>query len=621
MWNRLRTGQFYRKEKKKRTGKKAAAVIAAALLCAAGVTGMSGTAPEVFGAEQTASAKTEKVSLTGASAAEQTASAKTAEGSRTDTSAADGQEPSLTGADGTSEDADSDDDLFTLGDDTNTAGLKGQWKDIAPEGAVKGTNRYQIRVVWGENAGSAASRPVITWTSSDESVASVDADGTVTGHKEGHADVTAAAGSCVRKFGINVKIPADEPYTVSDGVLRYTSENLGEKYRLTVSLPSDGTISWEGQVSGGTEGIVTVKNSSGGEDLYLPGGKACTFRTVPESGRTSRFALTPSSAGSVRARADDTSLAVVTLNAPASLTVSTVPTVYATGIKAPADFVMKVGETVTLSPEITPSDVTVVPTWKYREQSDYWKNFIPGTTGFANAVQFDGYTVTAVRKGTADFAVSISTGENTEVTDSLRITVVDQNTHLFDDVRSTESYYYKPVYWAEEEQITSGTTETTFSPDATVTRGQIAMFLWKAAGSPEPDAAGRTGTSSGSSQAAADTLPFTDVPKTSPFYKAIYWAWRQGITSGITDTEFGIARPCTRAQIVTFLYKYKDSPGVDKNQVREKFEDVSAGSYYEDAVYYAAAYGITSGVSKNAFGPDRTCTRGQAVTFLYRAEN
>lgn len=504
--------------------------------------------------------------------------------------------------------ADASGTSFTFAEDINTAGRKGLWKDIAPEGSVKGTSSYQIRVLWNQNVDR--EQRTLSWKSSDPAIASVNGNGLVTGHREGHVDVTASNGSESRKFSINVKIPSDEPYTIENGVLSYTSPNLGKKYHLGINV-TDGNVTWQGVVSSSAQNVLAIQNGAGGEDLYLTGGKACAFRTVTKEGRTSVFTLTPAEAGTAQARADGADMVNVVLNAPATLSVSTTQTVLATGVKAPDDFVMKVGETVTLSSKVTPDNATVVPGWDYREVTDYWKNYTRGMPEFSGAIRFDGTNVTGLKPGTATLVVSAPSGVGKTVSDTLRITVVDQNTRLFDDVRKVKSYYYEPVYWALQDGIANGTSENLFSPGQTVTRGQIAMMLWKAEGSPEP----KTDPDNESLE-----NPFTDVQKSSPFYKAILWAYQNGITTGVGTTEFGPNLPCTRAQIVTFLYNYEGSPKIDRTKQTQKFSDVSEKNFYYNAVYYAVTNGITSGVSEEQFGPDQTCTRGQAVTFLYRAQ-
>ena len=172
----------------------------------------------------------------------------------------------------------------------------------------------------------------------------------------------------------------------------------------------------------------------------------------------------------------------------------------------------------------------------------------------------------------------------------------------FEDV-SQSAYYFRPVLWAVERGITSGTDETHFSPNAPCTRAQVVTFLWRWQGSPEPE-----GTE----------CPFVDVPEGCYYRKAVMWAAEQGITSGIDQTHFGSGAYCTRAQVVTFLYRVKGSP---EWEAVDRFTDVSAGDYYHLSVCWASDNGITSGVDGDRFGPHQTCTRSQIVTFLYKADS
>ena len=175
---------------------------------------------------------------------------------------------------------------------------------------------------------------------------------------------------------------------------------------------------------------------------------------------------------------------------------------------------------------------------------------------------------------------------------------------LFEDVMDDSQYFFDPVYWAFESdpQITTGTSETKFSPDAGCTRAQVVTFLWRAAGEPEP-----TSTAN----------PFVDVKEGAYYYKAVLWAVEQGITTGTTATTFRPDQTCTRGQIVTFLWRYSGKPKPEKNE--NPFADVAAGQYYCDAVLWAVEKGITNGTTPTTFRPDQTCTRAQIVTFLYRA--
>ena len=173
----------------------------------------------------------------------------------------------------------------------------------------------------------------------------------------------------------------------------------------------------------------------------------------------------------------------------------------------------------------------------------------------------------------------------------------------FDDVQDPDKYYYTPVYWAyyHHPQITAGTSATTFGPGAPCTRAQVMTFLWRAAGSPEP---------------VSDANPFMDVKSGAYYEKAVLWAVENHITSGLSPQTFGPKEPCTRAQIVTFLWRAAGSP--EPVSDTNPFADVKSGVSYEKAVLWAWENRITSGQSAARFGPKTICTRAQIVTFLYR---
>lgn len=169
----------------------------------------------------------------------------------------------------------------------------------------------------------------------------------------------------------------------------------------------------------------------------------------------------------------------------------------------------------------------------------------------------------------------------------------------FDDVKSG-AFYFDAVQWAVENGITNGTGKNTFSPNDVCSRYQIVMFLWRAAGQPEAKAA----------------VSFADVKPGDIFYEAVQWAVERGITKGTSSTIFSPFAPCTRGQIVTFLYRSAGSPKVSGAC---NFSDVSSGSFCRDAVIWASSEGITNGTSAGRFSPNEGCTRAQVVTFLYRA--
>ena len=162
------------------------------------------------------------------------------------------------------------------------------------------------------------------------------------------------------------------------------------------------------------------------------------------------------------------------------------------------------------------------------------------------------------------------------------------------------AYYYDAVLWAAENGITGGVDATHFAPNATCTRAQAVTFLWRAAGSPAPK---------------SSENPFTDVKAGSYYYDAVLWAVENGITNGTSATAFSPNATCSRAQIVTFLWRSQKSPAAD---TVNPFADVAADSYYANAVVWAAENGITGGTSATTFSPNNDCTRAQIVTFLFR---
>ena len=167
----------------------------------------------------------------------------------------------------------------------------------------------------------------------------------------------------------------------------------------------------------------------------------------------------------------------------------------------------------------------------------------------------------------------------------------------FDDVKD-DAYYAAAVKWAVERSITAGTSDTTFSPDDTCTRAQILTFLWRAAGSPKPDAEN----------------PFTDVTENDYYYDAAIWASEKGMVEGST---FAGNTPCTRSSTVTYIWISADAPSADTES--NEFVDVDEYSDYAEAVAWAVENDVTSGTSDTTFSPDDICSRGQIVTFLNRA--
>ena len=205
-------------------------------------------------------------------------------------------------------------------------------------------------------------------------------------------------------------------------------------------------------------------------------------------------------------------------------------------------------------------------------------------------VKIDGRSIGAVRSYTFE---NISASHTIEVQFRVRSSFVDV---------PSGSYYEDAVDWAVANGITTGMDAAHFSPDGICTRAQAVTFLWRTAGRPAPE---------------SRTMPFTDVPADSYYYDAVLWAVENGITKGTSSTTFSPDDTCTRAQIVTFLWRSEQSPAAGSSN---PFTDVSADAYYADAVLWAVKEAITTGTTRTTFSPDAECTRAQIVTFLWRCK-
>ena len=217
-----------------------------------------------------------------------------------------------------------------------------------------------------------------------------------------------------------------------------------------------------------------------------------------------------------------------------------------------------------------------------------------------------GYAVANVKiDGKSIGAVKSYTFENVRRTHTIEVIFMKANgnpqTGVFVDV-ATGSYYEDAVDWAVENGITTGVSANRFDPNGVCTRAQAVTFLWRAAGSPAPR---------------SRTMPFTDVPAGNYYYDAVLWAVENGITKGTSDTTFSPNMTCTRAQIVAFLWRSEKAPAAGS---RNPFADVKSSAYYADAVLWALREDITKGTTSTTFSPDADCTRAQIVTFLWRCK-
>ena len=250
------------------------------------------------------------------------------------------------------------------------------------------------------------------------------------------------------------------------------------------------------------------------------------------------------------------------------------------------------------APSVKHGDVTVSP--KTASKGDTVTVTVKPDSGYVletlTVTDKNGNELTLKDKGSGKYTFTMPAGKV-----EVKATFMEDNSMLnfFYDVPNG-AYFYEAVKWAVENGITTGVGNDLFAPEQPCTRAQIVTFLWRAAGSPEPK-----GTAAG----------MTDVVPGSYYAKAVAWAVENGITTGTAEGTFSPDATCTRAQAVTFLARAQNAKATGKTA----FSDVPADSYFADAVAWAQANGVTTGTSETTFSPDNDCTRAQIVTFLYRA--
>ena len=269
------------------------------------------------------------------------------------------------------------------------------------------------------------------------------------------------------------------------------------------------------------------------------------------------------------------------------VTVSDTPLIELTGLTlTPKKVDLEVGKTYQLSAVKEPANA---------EGSLTWTSSKPAVA----AVDQSG-KVTAKGEGTATITVTCGTKSAACTVTVSKPLVPEVPGTSFTDVPAG-AYYEEAVGWAVEKGITKGTSDSTFTPDGVCTRAQAVTFLWRAAGSPA---------------AKASALPFADVKAGSYYDDAVRWAVENGVTVGTSATTFSPNATCSRAQIVTFLWRAQKSPAAGS---ANPFDDVAGSAYYADAVQWAVQKDITKGTGATAFSPDANCIRAQIVTFLYRS--
>ena len=246
--------------------------------------------------------------------------------------------------------------------------------------------------------------------------------------------------------------------------------------------------------------------------------------------------------------------------------------------------------TITSSPSYPSEGSTVTITVK--PDNDY-------TTDKVTVTDNKGKNIEVIKLADGKYAFIMPSGK-VSVSASFKKSGSDAGNKMpFGDVKK-DAYYYDPVIWAIENNITQGATATLFRPGSDCTRAQVVTFLWRAAGSPVPE---------------DKKLTFKDVDKNAYYYDAVRWATQNGITQGTSEDTFSPDATVTRSQFVTFMWRSEKTPDASSKNV---FRDLNKDAYYYDAVLWAAQEGITSGTSADTFSPENSCTRGQVVTFLNR---
>lgn len=400
---------------------------------------------------------------------------------------------------------------------------------------------------------SVATNKNVTWTSNHPEIATVE-NGVVTAVAAGEATITATTedGNNVATCTVTVATPVTA-VTLDKTTL---SIKRGNTETLTATVePEDASnknVTWASD----NEAVATVDEN--GVVTAVSAGTANITITTVDGEKTATCVVTvtnPSSSGSSRPRYD-----VTTPSKPENGSVTVDPERARSGSRV---------------------TVTVTPDSGYK-------------LGELVVTDKDGKKLELTDKGNGQYTFTMPSGKVEVAAEFVKEVEVSP----FADV-ATDAYYYDAVKWAVNKGVTNGVSETLFGPDQACTRAQIVTFLWRAAGSPEPK--------SGSS--------FADVAADAYYAKAVAWAVENGITKGTSETTFHPDETCTRAQGVTFLYRALGKLAA----AQAGFTDVAADSYYADAVNWAAENGVTNGISETLFGPDGSCTRAQIVTFLYRA--
>lgn len=394
----------------------------------------------------------------------------------------------------------------------------------------------------------------VVWSSNNKEIAEVSNNGTVTAKALGTATITATVGSYTATCEVTVAVPVTG-VTLDKETMNLTAGSTGT---LTATITPENATNKNLTWTSDKEEVATV---SDGVVTAVAAGTANITVTTADGGKTATCVVTVTRRSSSSSRP---SYPITTPDKTANGSVTVTP-------KS-----AKRGSTVTIT--VTPDAGYVLDKLTVTDK--------------------DGKELSLTKKSDTEYTFVMPAGK-VEITPSF-VKQAEEPSRVFVDVK-TGDYFYDAVQWAVEKGITNGTSAETFSPEDPCTRAQIVTFLWRAAGSPVVNYA----------------MDLSDVAGDAYYAEAVRWALSEGITTGTSDHTFSPDAVCTREQAVTFLWRAAGSPAVSGESA---FEDVGADAYYARAVAWAAQNGVTNGISQALFGTGSDCTRAQIVTFLYRAQ-
>lgn len=401
----------------------------------------------------------------------------------------------------------------------------------------------------------------VVWSSNNTGIAEVSNNGTVTAKALGTATITATVGSYTATCEVTVAVPVTG-VSLDKATMSLTAGSTGT---LTAIInPADTTnknLTWTSD-----NGAVATVSQTGVVTAVAEGTAKITVKTA-DGEKTAVCTVTVTAKTSGSSSSSSSSRPSYPITTPDKTENGSV-NISSTSAKR--------GSVVTIT--VTPDAGYVLDKLTVTDK--------------------DGKDVALTKKSDTEYTFVMPAGK-VEITPSF-VKQAEEPSRVFVDVK-TGDYFYDAVLWAVGKGITNGTSAETFSPEAPCTRAQIVTFLWRAAGSPVVNYA----------------MDLSDVAGDAYYAEAVRWALSEGITTGTSDHTFSPDAVCTREQAVTFLYRAAGSPAVSGESA---FEDVGADAYYARAVAWAAQNGVTNGISQALFGTGSDCTRAQIVTFLYRAQ-